>query len=392
MQANDQQVIHVRRLGNLGNLMFQFMTAQTIASQVPGAMIANVVIPEWNLHYEDVEAEPSDRITFGHAEEVASAGNVDPEAIVAALLRGGISRVNLSHYCQNVYNLLPNDAYTPFFPWDQSVIGAAEDELLINIRLGDIANGHHTDYVLLPVDFYASVVAVTGLKPVFLGQLDPGSYLDALKAAFPNARYIPTRGAMADFQFIRNSCNIIPAVSTFSWCATWLSRAKRVIFPVAGLYHPLQSRHTWLLPLDDPRYEFWLFPIYYSLPQDQALAYHPGLKDLWRLVPPEFLKRLKTAPTYKRRKKDFIEVFDPEFYLHHFSDVRIGVESGAIKSGLTHYVMNGFDENRPAFRLDPNTYFQRYAVAAMEVSQGDYMDAHHHYVAVGRLRGYQPTP
>ena len=31
-------------------------------------------------------------------------------------------------------------------------------------------------------------------------------------------------------------------------------------------------------------------------------------------------------------------------------------------------------------------------MAALEVAQGDYADLHHHYVAIGKARGYRPVP
>jgi hypothetical protein len=37
-------------------------------------------------------------------------------------------------------------------------------------------------------------------------------------------------------------------------------------------------------------------------------------------------------------------------------------------------------------------YAARYPMAAMEVAQGDYTSLAHHYIAVGRERGYRPLP
>jgi hypothetical protein len=390
MPTANRSVIHVRRLGNLGNRMMQFMTAYAIASQIDGAVISNVYLPEWGLVWDEIDEAPRDAVTFGHAHEERNQGNIDVAGLVAALRRAAISRVNLSHYCQNVRNFLPHLSYLPLFPPDHSLVGTGIDELLINIRLGDISAGEHLDYVLLPAEYYRALIETTGLRPVFLGQLDDGPYLQQLRAMFPTARFIPSRGTVADFQIIRCSCNIVLAVSTFSWCAAWLSHARRIIMPVAGLFHPMQSRSCNLLPLDDPRYEFWLFPVYQaSLSQIDAIAFHKSIRDLWRAVPPTFLRDLGRASRYDRVKADFIATFDEQYYLDSYDDVRSGVIDGTIKSGLTHYVTNGFDENRPAFALAMNDYFGRYSLAAIEVSQGDYLNAHHHFVAVGRKRGYQ---
>lgn len=86
-----------------------------------------------------------------------------------------------------------------------------------------------------------------------------------------------------------------------------------------------------------------------------------------------------------------MKVFDEEYYLRTYADVRSSVEKGWLPSGLVHFVMSGFGENRSAFDLDDRWYFLNYLMAAMEVGQGDYRNAAHHYAAVGAARGYRPV-
>jgi hypothetical protein len=49
-------------------------------------------------------------------------------------------------------------------------------------------------------------------------------------------------------------------------------------------------------------------------------------------------------------------------------------------------------EQRLPLRLSPAWYAARYPIAAFEVAQGDYSSLAHHYIAVGKARGYRPVP
>ncbi|EPJ9768030.1 hypothetical protein P5767_004831 [Citrobacter freundii] len=92
-----------------------------------------------------------------------------------------------------------------------------------------------------------------------MGQLDNDKYSEKLKEKFPNALYPKFNTWEDDFNVIRTSVNIIPAVSTFSWLASWLSEtAKNIYFPIMGLYHPLARPDVDMLPIDDERYHFYL--------------------------------------------------------------------------------------------------------------------------------------
>src|SRR6185437_3810679 len=128
----------------------------------------------------------------------------------------------------------------------------------------------HPDYTLIPVEFYTALVAETGLRPVFMGQIGANSYIERLRRAFPDARFIPSRGPLRDFEIIRRSRNVIVSVSTFSWLAAWLSDADRIFLPMTGFYNPAQFPEIDLLPLHDPRYRFYLFPVNYAVPESGA--------------------------------------------------------------------------------------------------------------------------
>ena len=65
---------------------------------------------------------------------------------------------------------------------------------------------------------------------------------------------------------LRNAAHVVLSVSSYAWLATWLSeKAKTIHLPVAGLFSPL-NRETFLLPIGDPRYEFYKL----SMPDPEA--------------------------------------------------------------------------------------------------------------------------
>ena len=138
---------------------------------------------------------------------------------------------------------------------------SANDELLINVRGDEILGRCHPDYGPVPLSFIHATIEGTGLKPVFLGQLGDDYYSRGLRAQFPKARFIGSGGAYCDFEAIRSAHHILPAVSTFSWLASWLSCAQSIHLPVLGMLNPEQRNDTWLLPHTEPRYCFYKFPI-----------------------------------------------------------------------------------------------------------------------------------
>lgn len=87
-----------------------------------------------------------------------------------------------------------------------------------------------------------------------------------------------------------------------------------------------------------------------------------------------------------------LESFDETFYLSSNGDVAENVRTGSLASGRDHYIRYGFKERRAPFALDSAWYAARHPLATVEVAYGNYIDFIHHYVAVGKARGYRPTP
>jgi hypothetical protein len=93
-----------------------------------------------------------------------------------------------------------------------------------------------------------------------------------------------------------------------------------------------------------------------------------------------------------RQLEPMLESFDEAFYVTSNGDVASNIVAGWLTSGRDHYMLHGFKERRAPFALDPAWYSAQYPLAGVEVTYGNYEDFIHHYVAVGRQRGYRPTP
>ena len=368
-------------MGGLGNRMIQYMAALTLAQRVPGARIVQIHLPEWAIQTPPVPPDSG-------ATELVTAESLDLDRLAHALNTGAVGRVDIRSYAQRMENFLPPSAYRGLFGAPDSQ-GAGPGELLCNIRGGDILDGHHPDYVLVPIEFYAELAQQTGLTPVFMGQLDDTPYLEALRARFPQSRFMPSRGAVGDFTFIRGSHNIVPAISTFSWLAAWLSNARQVFMPVLGLFHPLQSRGTNLLPFDDDRFRFTLFPHHYAVPVQRFAPAHAALLGLWRAMPPARLRAVLAQTPPPRDRAAYLAAFDEAFYITRYPDIAAAIVASHMPSGRHHYEHYGFAEGRQPFAINRAWYCQTYPIAAVELGQGDALDVVDHWITVGRERGYR---
>ena len=269
-------VFQTRPRGNLGNRMIQHMVALSVADLVPNIRLIGADLPEWGLPATEDEGVWAD---WAEVDDQA----LEVAAVAEMLNSGRARRVAHRGYGQRIGQFLPREAYREVFGADLPEIqGFDARYLVINIRAGEVVSGQFPDYVLLPVGFYREVIERSGLIPVFMGQTDPTPYTDALRDAFPDAIFLPSLGALDDFELIRRSANVVVAVSTFSWLAAWLSDATQIILPVNGLFNPMQTPSVDLLPTDDARYRFFLFPVNHAS-ADFAVA-HAAIDGQWREV------------------------------------------------------------------------------------------------------------
>ena len=379
-------VIHIRSLGNIANRMIQHMAALALQARVPHAVLAGVRLPEWGIDIPEADiVDPAWRIP-SHRIDLARSAQL--------LARSQMRCVVLMSYLQNVANLLPPDAYRPVYgKRGPPFITFAEDELVISLRMSEVLTGYYPFYTLLPVAFYQEVVARSGLKPVFFGQLTPSAYLEALRQAFPAARFVEGRGPLPDFEVLRSAANLCLSVSTFAWTAGYLGDARRIVMPVSGLFSPGTCGSLGddidLVPRLDARYEPWLFPVNYAVPGDAVLAAHERLAGRWRRVDmSECAAIMAGHARAPRRIADYLALFDADYYLRTHREIADAVASGALGAADHHYRLHGFDENRACFALDAFHYARRYTDAADAVGYGIFRDFHHFHAARGAALGY----
>lgn len=86
--------------------------------------------------------------------------------------------------------------------------------------------------------------------------------------------------------------------------------------------------------------------------------------------------------------------FNEALYLETNEDVKVGVEAGAIASGLKHYAAHGYFEGRgqPHFEVDAGWYLATYPDVQRAIDEGQVGDAAHHFEAFGYREGRVPNP
>lgn len=241
--------------GNLGNQMLQLIFATSLQDHIPDLEIFGYDMPLWGL------SNPG-RMGWSHLTPSLRLYETDGIGLVPIFQSGALRRAKLRDVPLRCTQFSPPSRFSDLFPIQAgSKPVTASHEILINVRGKEVLNSTHRDYGPIPVQWYRTLIEKTGLYPVFLGQLDDDYYSDLLRENFPNARFIPSQGILADFDAIRMAQHIAVSVSTFSWLAAWLSQAQSIHLPVLGIFNPEQRPDLWMLPMQDSRYHFHRFPI-----------------------------------------------------------------------------------------------------------------------------------
>ena len=239
--------------GRLGNRMFEVMLAHSLARRLGDCLVTGEGLPEWDIAPCPHPLPPRHLKLAGHRIDLGRLRYLLDHRLIDGIETTALGcRMELLEPLEQVRALFR----APGPPAE----GYGSDTLVINIRADEILGARHKDYRPLPLAFFARLIGETGLRPVFLGQIGDDRYSDALRARFQTAKFVPSRGPMADFATLRASRHLCVAVSTFSWLAAWLSLAESIHLPLAGMLHPRQRPDMDLLPLADPRYHFHLLP------------------------------------------------------------------------------------------------------------------------------------
>jgi len=378
-------------MGGLGNRMMQLLAGYGIKECCPDAQLVHPEMDEWQIEAVESKTSNGRSVSFG-----SQRNRLGVRGLGNCLSRGIIDSVIIDSYAQHFDNFPDIDSARKLFVASEKhnqIKGFGTSELVISIRGREILSGIHPDYVVLPPDFYEAIILETGLKPIFFGEIDGNSYSAALKERFPTANFISGKDAIHDFLVLQRSCHIVPSISTFSWLAAWLSKAKSIHFAVAGLFNPRQAKNHFLVPIKDTRYKFHLFPLAYatniSLNLDRFKVVQNAMAKAMRPISASDLQCIIQSSYYTPRMiDDYLEFYDEDFYRSSYSDVGFAVNNGWLPSALHHYIEHGFREERSCFRLNTSWYSMQYPDAALEVAEGKYFDLEHHYVQSGRRSGY----
>ncbi len=344
--------IDLTQIANVGNRMIQYAVAERLQRLIQPCELVNIRLPEWGL-----VSDPAPERDFDTTITVTDDDMRSIPSVVAEVRRHHAVRILMRGFFQDL-DVLPSHDHASrlLFPTSNKYKGRFDrSQIIINVRAGDILRGIAW-YPTVPVEFYLDLVEKTGLSPVFVGQVGPSGYVDRMRAAFPEAEFIATGNPMDDFELVRSGHNICIAVSTFSWLAAWLSDARQIFYPMLGFLHPgltdcyvQKIASTNLVPAQDPRYRFFLFPLFYGLNEESMAEIHRRASACCKEISASQAKAIS-------ERKFLLPV-----------------------------------EKMPT-KFDSVWYAHRYPDAAMEVAEGLYSTPHHHFSGIGSVRGLQPSP
>lgn len=332
--------------GNVGNRMLIYMVAQAVAERLGCPVRFNTHLPEWGMTFDAALHERA--AVDGGVMHVSDADGTTLDDMAARIARSGLETIRFNGFFQRFSLLREAAFYNALFPVQPLDIPPfGEDEIVINVRAGDILDGKIPWYPLVPPAFYAMLVAQTGLRPVLLGQLDDGPYVGLIRHLLPQARLIPSAGPMVDFNRLRHARHSCIAVSTFSWLAGWLSAAVDIQYPVLGFLHPLtmprgthQSCGTDLTPLGDERYRYHLFPLIYSLNEIEYLRTTAQLNPLCLHVTREFMAQ-RCAQAELVTVSSTNNMLAGRAYAAQYLDAAWSIALGHFASAREHYEQAG---------------------------------------------------
>lgn len=380
-------IIEIVPMGNLANRLIQYLAALELQRRVPGAVLSNVVLPELGIAVERIEfdAAADDSLTLRDHEFL------DVDRVVLLQQRKAIRHVRLWNYCQRIANLPPREVCREAIAAVSERAGQVDvfgdDTIVINIRADEILTGV-LHYPLLPIAFYRDLIARSGKRAVFIGQLDDSDYCRALRAAFPDATYRPSQGALKDFETMRRCSHLVLSVSTFTWLAGWLSSAEIVEMPMVGLFNRTFQPDTDLLPLDDPRFRFWSFPTYFGLPSPEFLQFQHRLEGTWRLdgaaQVAEAQARWEAVQVDRLQAMRYLDPFMATIFFRHD---RVERPHGGPFNAMFDRIA---DRTHRFMDLDEYFYCHEYPDAGRMIMDGVYKDAFHHYISIGDAQGCRP--
>jgi hypothetical protein len=349
-------IISVVPIANIGNRMLSYMAVQAVVQRLSMPVTVNAGLPEWGMKFDRelhrrLEVTPLNVMYFDDAdgttldEMVARIEAANPPAVIFEGFYQRFPLLRDKEFYQDIFPPQPLDI-EPF----------ADDELVINIRAGDLLGGHWSWYPLVPPLFYYHLLQRTGLRPVLLGQLEDSVYMRDILHLCPGARLLPSAGPMVDFNRLRHAKHLSIPPSTFSWLAAWLSEATTIHYPLLGFMHPFCITRGWnngggvdLTPLGDPRYLYHLFPILNAAPELDYLRHIAQFNPLSVPVPADFAAGLSAKALHIEGDVDNL-AGRASWYLRRYPEAAWSIAFGHYSTAQEHFEQlgrpHGFERNR----------------------------------------------
>ncbi|WP_189363193.1 alpha-1,2-fucosyltransferase [Mesorhizobium sp. M4A.F.Ca.ET.022.05.2.1] len=244
--------IVMRPLGGMGNRMFQYMFSHVLAGRIPGGYVCNADLPEWSI----AKLRPP-LVWRYRALRVEGYHRYDLDTIAAAFREKRARSILFKGFAQRLgyYDRMEVSGFFDGRAVDAPTYG--DEFLVIHVRAGDILDGSHRNYCPMPFAFFETLSRDSGRKPVFVGQVhDDNDYCRRLRQRFPDAAFAPKASPLTDFETLRRASHVVASVGSFAWLACWLSSARTIHLPVAGILDPAIRPDIDLLPPGDARYRF----------------------------------------------------------------------------------------------------------------------------------------
>ncbi|NHN84306.1 hypothetical protein GOB93_06555 [Acetobacter musti] len=334
-------IIKISGLGNIGNRMMQYISAVRFARHFPNARIERVSLPEWGIEFDHSgETAPTDDIM--HVDDHFR----DEQHLVSTIRDRNPDVVFFTGYLQKTALFGDHREWKDIFSEREEVdVRFGDNDLVVSIRTGEIVEGYY-QYPLIPIEFYRHLEKTTGMNLVFVGQITDNGYSRDLRDAFPHSRFIPHISPMKDFEILRRAKNVVVGISTFSFLATWLSDAEKIILPLWGFFSiPCHLNEIELLPPDDDRYEFWLFPFVPGLPEAQMREISASVAGMCRKTDMEEIISIRNRiNSISVRETDF--QVDDTWYASRYPDASLDIALGYFRNPYDHYTRTGVWEGR----------------------------------------------
>jgi hypothetical protein len=311
-------VINIIPYGRLGNQMMQLMFAMAVQRHARTPVrIEGYHLPEWGLGRQAGLEKAAVALAFSGTRS---------DVIATLIDRYRPRQIDVSYIILRASNLLPATDYIHLFPLSHDDgVATASDELLMHIRLGDVsAPTSHADMGPLPISYYSYLIATTGLRPVFIGEIDESPYCRALRRQFPQARFIAGGSAKQDFQTLRRASHLALSVGTYSWVGTYLSQAKEVHVPLCGIYDFSRRPEYDLLPTWDSRF------VFHKIPGDVWVRRYSDIES-------KGTRFQQVSPRHVRLQRNI-------------TNAKLGIVRSRVRYGIERRLMAEFLRNRGAVR------------------------------------------